>query len=583
MKHISYYKTDYPRPQLWRESYRLLNGAWDFSFGEGIDEAQLCRGFDGRMKITVPFSYQCSLSGIGTEERHDVVWYSRSIDIDEKALSGRVVLHLEGCDYETDVWANGVHIGSDTGGYHRLSFDCTEALRIGENNITIRAKDDYSTEKPRGKQRAKDTNYGCWYTDTTGIYKTAWIEFLPITYLKNLVTEADVDSGRVTLSCQLEGDAQDTRVEAVITYGGVAVAHQTADSSDGCATLNISLTESEPLHLWNVLDPSLYEIEIKIVRDDDVLDLAKSYFGARKIEIRDSKIYLNNKELYQKLALDQGYWRDGLLTPPNEEALINDIIDMADMGFNGVRKHQKVEDERYLYYADIYGFIVWAEMPSMYLNTENSRRVFEREWLLAVHQQRNHPCVLTWVPFNESWGVEEILTDKVVQDFVNDIYYKTKEIDSTRPVITNDGWEHTISDILTIHHYEQDGEKLHSYFDSIEKCCFDKWIEHHKGAFAKGYGYRGQPIIISEFGGTAFVSDTVGDNWGYGVGVKNIEEFYSRFASLINAIDSLPYSCGYCYTQVTDVQQEVNGLLDFDHKAKFDKETMKNILNKSGR
>jgi hypothetical protein len=187
------------------------------------------------------------------------------------------------------------------------------------------------------------------------------------------------------------------------------------------------------------------------------------------------------------------------------------------------------------------------------------------------------------VPFNESWGIEEIKTDKVVQDFVNDIYYKTHKVDKTRPVITNDGWEHTMSDILTIHHYEQDGKKLHSYYDTIEKCCKELWESHHKGAFADGYGYRGQPIIISEFGGTAFVSDTTGENWGYGIGVNNIDEFYARFESLIEAIDSLPYSCGYCYTQVTDVQQEVNGLLDFDHKSKFDKDTMKKILNKSGR
>ena len=242
-----------------------------------------------------------------------------------------------------------------------------------------------------------------------------------------------------------------------------------------------------------------------------------------------------------------------------------------------------MEDERFLYYSDIIGFILWAEMPSMYTNTENSRRVFEREWLLSVEQQRNHPCVLTWVPFNESWGVEGILTDESLQEFVNDIYYKTKAIDSTRPVVTNDGWEHTISDILTIHHYEQDAEKLYSFYDTVEKCCSDKWENHRTGAFAKGYGYNGQPIIISEFGGTAFADDAQGENWGYGVAVKDKEEFYARFESLVTAIDSLPHCSGYCYTQVTDVQQEVNGLLDFDHKSKFDKARMKQILNKKGR
>lgn len=583
MKHISYYQKEYPRPQLWRESYRLLNGKWSFAFGDDVTDEQMSGGFCDKMQINVPFTYQTELSGIGIEERHDIVWYSRSINIEQAQMSGRILLHLEGCDYQTFVWVNGILVGSDSGGYHRLSFDCTAALRQGENNITIKACDDYSIEKPRGKQRAKDTNYGCWYTDTTGIYKTVWIEFVPNTYLKNVIIEADSEAGAVTLDCQINGETSGTAAQAKVTYNGKTVAYGCAETIDNRSVVKINLIEEEPLHLWQVFEPSLYEVEISIVKDGAALDKASSYFGVRAIEAKNGKIYLNNKELYQKLALDQGYWRESLLTPPSEQSLIDDILDMADMGFNGVRKHQKVEDERYLYYADIMGFIVWAEMPSMYINTENSRKVFEREWLLAVDQQRNHPCVLTWVPFNESWGIEEILTDEVVQNFVNGIYHKTKEIDRTRPVVTNDGWEHTISDILTIHHYEQDGEKLHRYFDTVEKCCADKWESHHKGAFAKGYGYKGQPIMISEFGGTAFVSDTIGENWGYGVGVNNIEEFYSRFASLIEAIDSLPYSCGYCYTQVTDVQQEVNGLLDFDHKSKFDKETIRNILNKNGR
>lgn len=583
MNSISYYKNEYPRPQLWREDYQLLNGKWNFAFGENVTDQDMCAGFDGGMKINVPFAYQAALSGIGIEERHDTVWYSRSVEIDKSHLDGRVILHLEGCDYQTFVWVNGVLIGSDCGGYHRLSFDCTSAIREGENNITIKACDDYSVEKPRGKQRSKDTNYGCWYTDTTGIYKTVWIEYVANSYISDLIIETDANEGSVRILSEISGEATGAILKARVTYDSKEIASGSVEIVENRAELKISLTEGEPLHLWEVFDPEIYELELYIDADGLPLDRVGSYFGVRTIEAKNGKIYLNGKELYQKLALDQGYWREGLLTPPSEDAIISDIIDMADMGFNGVRKHQKVEDERYLYYADMMGFIVWSEMPSMYSNTEKSRMVFEREWFLALEQQRNHPCILTWVPFNESWGIEEILTDKIVQDFVNDIYNKTKKLDPTRLVVTNDGWEHTVSDILTIHHYEQDGKKLHSYYDTIEKCCADKWENHHKGAFANGYGYNGQPIIISEFGGTAFVKDTTGDNWGYGVGVQSLDEFYSRFAALIDAIDSLPYSCGYCYTQVTDVQQEVNGLLDFDHISKFDKEKIRSILAKSGR
>ena len=583
MNHISYYKKEYPRPQLFRPKYQLLNGAWDFAFGDNLTDGQMCGGFANQMKINVPFSYQSALSGIGIEERHDTVWYSRSLMLDEDQLSGRVILHLEGCDYETFVWVNGVLIGSDRGGYHRLSFDCTKALKLGENKITIKACDDYSVEKPRGKQRSKDENYGCWYTDTTGIFKTAWVEFVPNVYLTDMIIEPDAKSGTVDFRCVFNSELKNACLSADIYYHGEKIASRNILFDGSAASLGIGLNQREELHLWDISEPDLYEVQLILSDDSGVLDFVSSYFGVRTIETKNGKIYLNGKELYQKLALDQGYWRSGLLTPPSEEALVQDIIDMSDMGFNGVRKHQKMEDERYLYYADIMGFIVWAEMPSMYKNTENSRKTFEREWFLSVHQQRNHPSVLTWVPFNESWGIEEVRTDKTVQDFVNDIYHKTKAVDKTRPVVTNDGWEHTISDILTIHHYEQDGQKLHSYYDTLEKCCLNKWECHDRGAFADGYEYAGQPIIISEFGGTAFVSDTTGDNWGYGVGVKNLDEFYARFASLIDAIDSLPYSCGYCYTQVTDVQQEVNGLLDFDHKSKFDKKRMKEILNKNGR
>lgn len=583
MRHISYYRKEYPRPQLWRDSYRLLNGTWNFAFGEGLSDEELQGGFDDRLSIKVPFTYQTSLSGIGTEERHDTVWYSRTLTVDKEQLEGRVIFHLEGCDYETFLFVNGLPMGSDTGGYHRLSFDITEAICEGENNITLKVCDDYSVEKPRGKQRSKDQNYGCWYTDTTGIYKTAWVEFVPKTYITELTVNPDRESASVSLECRTYGPSEDCGIEVSIIYEGRKIAEGRADVRFGSASLTALLDEDEPLHLWELDTPSLYELEIRLIKDGESVDKVNSYFGVRSIEIKDSKIYLNGRELYQKLALDQGYWRESLLTPPDEQALIDDIVDMRDMGFNGVRKHQKVEDERYLYYSDIMGFIVWSEMPSMYSNTPKSRKTFKREWLLAVEQNKNHPCILTWVPFNESWGIEKILTDSAVQDFANDVYYATKRADGTRPVVTNDGWEHTLSDILTIHHYEQDGAKLHSYYGSLEKCIAPKWESHHVGAFAQGYGYNGQPIIISEFGGTAFVKDTVGENWGYGVGVNDLEEFYARFGSLIEAIDSLPYSCGYCYTQVTDVQQEVNGLLDFDHKPKFDKERIKSILNKSGR
>ncbi len=581
MKHIGYYSEGYPRPQLYRSGYAILNGEWDFAFDPEGNMDDICKGgFRDQMKIQVPYPYQTELSGIGRKDRVDTVWYSRSICLTEEQLAGDVLLHLEGCDYETTVYVNGSFVGSDTGAYHRLSFDLTEHLQTGENKLVIRAADDYSVEKPRGKQRWKDENFECWYVDTTGIYKTAWLEYVPHTRIGGLRIDTDRCAGTATFTLQTNNVSGGERARIEITLDGEPVADRVVSPD---APQTVVLTEKQPLKLWDAGAPNLYEAKITLEKDGEVIDRVETYFGVREIAIDGQKVLLNGKPLYQKLVLDQGYWEGGDLTAPNEAALLKDITDMMAMGFNGARKHQKMEDERFLYYADILGYIVWAEMPSMYCNSEKSRPVFQREWMLSVKQQHNHPCVLVWVPFNESWGIEEIRTDKTVQAFVNDTYNMTKAWDGSRPVITNDGWEHTVSDILTIHHYEQDGEKLHSYFDTIEKCVMDVWQSHHKGAFAEGYGYRGQPVMISEFGGTAYVKDTHGANWGYGQGVQNDEEFLRRFAGLIDAIDSIPFMAGYCYTQVTDVQQEVNGLLYYNHEPKFPHATIKAILDKSGR
>ena len=249
-----------------------------------------------------------------------------------------------------------------------------------------------------------------------------------------------------------------------------------------------------------------------------------------------------------------------------------------ELGFNGCRKHQKVEDDRFYYYCDVIGYILWSEMPSMYTNTAKSRAVFEKEWMETVEQHYNHPSVLVWTPLNESWGVRDILNRKVEQDFANILYHVTKEYDPYRLVITNDGWEHTISDIITIHHYEQSGAKLLEYFKTKEKALQDVWDSHHKGAMAHGWEYKGQPIMFTEFGGTAYIKTTEGNsNWGYGIGVKDDEEFVERFSGLIRTLHSLDYSCGYCYTQVSDVQQEVNGVVFENREFKVEPSLLKKV------
>ena len=339
-------------------------------------------------------------------------------------------------------------------------------------------------------------------------------------------------------------------------------------------------TLNDGVHLkfmvWDIENPNLYDVKFKLYAGKELLDEVNSYFGMRKISINNGKVLLNNQEIYQKLILDQGYWPDTLLTPPSDNAILEDIDKTLAMGFNGVRKHMKVEDERYLYWCDKKGVLVWSEFPATYEYNDESINNFIPEWLEVVQQNYNHPSIVTWVPINESWGVPNILVDKKQQHFTQALYYLTKAIDKTRPVVVNDGWEHTISDILTIHDYEELGSVFAKKYADKDGIVSDKVLNSNKRSnFAHGYSYNDQPIIISEYGGIAFKND---EGWGYGNQVKNEEEFLARYMSITDEIKRLGYACGYCYTQITDVQQEVNGLLNEDRSAKINLPKIK-IIN----
>jgi hypothetical protein len=297
----------------------------------------------------------------------------------------------------------------------------------------------------------------------------------------------------------------------------------------------------------------------------------------REIRIDGSNILLNGTPLYQRLILDQGYWKDSHLTPPDEEALIADIDKVMSAGYNGVRKHQKIEDEKFLYWADVKGLLVWSEMAAAYEFNDDAVTMFTREWMEIVRQNYNHPSIITWTPFNESWGIPSIKTDKSQQVFTEAIYYLTKSYDKYRPVICNDGWEHTVSDIITLHEYEEKGEVFYERFGkNLEEILGNRIFVSglSKSAFASGYSYRGQPIIISEFGGIAFDK---GKGWGYGNKVNTKEEFIERFDAITTAIKKIDIIAGFCYTQVTDVQQEINGLMDMDRNFKVDPKTLREI------
>ena len=582
------YQKDYPRPQLVRSQWENLNGTWDFLFDDedrGEEEEWFFSFPSKNLKICVPFAYETPKSGVGDTSHHNTVWYRRTFDCPDLAAEGRrLLLHLEGCDFETDVWVNGDHVGSHRGGYARFSFDITSCVEEGENELIIRAKDSMSIEQPRGKQRWAKDNYGCWYVQTTGIWKTVWLEETSSVYLASLKATPDLINGRIRMEYRIAGNKAEAGylIETEVSFAGTVVAKSIRQITRSFVPDDISIAAPQEtpwgVHTWTPDAPELYDVRIRILDGSSVLDEVWSYFGMREIRIEEGNVLLNGSPVYQRLILDQGYWKDSHLTPPDEQALIDDIDKLQAMGYNGVRKHMKIEDERFLYWCDVKGMLVWSEMAAAYEFTDAAVEEFTREWLEIVRQNYSHPCIITWTPFNESWGVPRIKFDRKQQEFTEAIYYLTRSIDSMRPIITNDGWEHTISDILTLHDYEEDGDVFFDRYDGHLEEIGTCRIYHSdwKSAMAEGYVYDGQPVIISEFGGIAFSGGSEG-TWGYGNTVDTEEAFLERFDKITTAIKKLPYVCGYCYTQVSDVQQEINGLLDAEHQYKIAPEKIREV------
>lgn len=567
------YRKDHPNPMLFRENYEILNGTWDFAFdmknkGERL---QYYKNFPKDLKINVPFCYLTKNSGINVQDRCDNVWYETTINVD--SLDKKTILHFEGSDYTTKVWVNSLYIGEDKGAYHRLSFDITRYLVQGENKITVKCEDDFSLKKPRGKQRFLKKNFLCWYEETTGIYKTVWIEKVNEAYIKDVRISPIYYDKTVLFSFELSQVVD--YINVTISYKDKVLSEETVEVNGTNPLLKV-LISSEDFHSWDVLNPELYDVTISTIKNENETDKILSYFGFREIHTEGYVVKLNGKPLYQKLVLDQGYFDGGDLTPSSEGDLLNDITNMIDMGFNGARKHQKREDDRFYYFADALGYLVWAEMPSMYRLTNESKNVFANEWMKIVHELYNHPSIIVWTPFNESWGIFNINKNLDTQSFVNKVVEGTKNYDDTRLVISNDGWTHTQSDLVTIHSYHQDATKLSTTLVDAKEKMKIPTTNGYKSVFAKGYSYYGEPLLLTEFGGTAY-KDSELKNWGYGKAVKTNDEYVERLKSLFKAIKDNKDYVGYCYTQVSDVKQEINGLYTMDRKAKIDPKVLKGI------
>lgn len=568
----------HPRPQLTRKEWVMLDGEWSFKFDEtnsGVKE-QWYKNWLGSDTINVPFSYETELSGIHREEFISVVWYQKEVELEENQ---DYLLHFEGADHYSQVWVDGEKLGDHRGGYSRFSFQISG--KKGKVSLVVRVEDTMLSSQPRGKQRWLKENFGCWYVQTTGIWKSVWLEKVAANHISELKMTPNVRQQTLTCDIQLNHYDRQKNYQLIstISFQGNLISQTTSSLPQELSQISLSVVDrldtAWGMRLWSPDEPNLYDLKVELLVDNQSVDLVDSYFGMRSIAIEGATILLNGHSLYQRLILDQGYWQESGLTPPSVEDLELDIIRIKEMGYNGVRKHQKTEDERFLYLCDKHGLLVWSEMASTYEFNDKAIELFTHEWLSIVKQNYNHPSIITWVPFNESWGIGHIYDDVKQQKFTESIYYLTKAIDSERPVITNDGWVHTISDIITLHDYEELIPLFNKRYEDRDKIMNNQLMFNKDFyAFAKGYKYGGQPIIMSEFGGIAFSSE---EGWGYGNQVADEEAFMKRFDEIHQAIQNLDYVSGYCYTQLTDVEQEVNGLLTPNRQPKVDLAEVKKV------
>ena len=566
-------RPEHPRPQFVRDTWMNLNGQWDFLFDFGNsgldrelwDEAKLSDAMQQSpmpTTITVPFCPESRLSGIGYTDWIAAVWYRRRFTLNNVQSAGRVLLHFGAVDYHAIIWLNGEKAGEHTGGYASFTLDITALAHTGENTVIVYAEDNNrSGKQPCGKQARKYYSNGCDYTRTTGIWQTVWLEFTPKQALTSIRITPDVATCAALIDVETVGGHS---VEAVASYCGRAVSRAQVALTGSRAHLELKLSE---LHLWDVGQPELYDLRVTL----DTGDAVQSYFGMRSVALSDKALLLNGRPVFMRTVLDQGFNPEGIYTAPSDAFLRRDIELSMALGMNGARLHQRVFEERSLYWADQLGYLVWGE----YANTcslSDGRGIgyFLPEWMETVKRDYSHPSIIGWTPQNESYwtGAVEPICQKV-------FYQVTREMDKTRPVIDASGGIHFETDMYDIHDYEQD--------PAVLKARFDKMLEDpmyvpnpiHQEQLKKNV-YAGQPVWVSEYGGT-FWNPSEPGGWGYGSTPKTEAEFLERYTGLTNVLMQNERVCGFCYTQLTDIEQEQNGLYRYDRSRKFSDEIYEGI------
>jgi len=579
----------HPRPQLARKHWVDLNGAWGFAYDDeniGLEADWQGDGGEFTRQIIVPFPPESPASGVGDRSYHPVVWYRKTFSRDLVAENKRLILHFGAVDYRALVWINGNLVTSHEGGHTPIKAEITNALRgAGEQTVVVRAEDrPDDLAQLRGKQDWQSRPHNIWYERTTGIWQSVWLESVSPTHIKKLRWTPDV--AHVVLRLEVEVERPDngsTRIRVRLELHGKLLADDcyavTAETVKRDIALEPGLMSVDSHRtLWTPETPNLVQAFITLEHNGETVDEVRSYAGIRSVSTAEGRFTLNARPYYLRMVLEQGYWPDTHLAAPSDDALRREVVLAKALGFNGVRIHQKVESPRFLYWCDVLGLIVWGEIANAYIFSRTAEERLVREWLEVLERDYSHPCIVTWVPLNEGSGVPNLHTNPDQQDFVRAIYYLTKAIDSTRPVIANDGWEHVVSDILSIHDYTFNGETLRQRYGSIE--AVEGTVQgvqpHFRSVTLEKLEHAGQPLMLTEFGGISLHPEEDVHWYGYGTVIGH-EAFLIKYRELVNAVLDCPTIAGFCYTQLTDTAQEKNGLLDERRQPKCDPNILRAI------
>lgn len=568
-------RPQYPRPQWVRNEWLNLNGPWQFEFDHGASgrSRSLHTASAFGQTILVPFCPESRLSGIEYKDFMHAVWYRRTVDIPSHWSGRRVILHFGAVDYSAEVWVNGKSVGTHRGGYSSFSFDITEAVQPGENVVTVCAEDDVqSRRQPRGKQSAEFFSHGCDYTRTTGIWQTVWLESVPMTYAHSVRVHPDPDNACVHLDVHIVGPRSGTlSLKATASFAGKAMGIQSVRVNADNVRMTIPLAE---VHLWEPGVGRLYDLAVELGEGASGIDKVQSYFGLRTVTLVDRKILINGKPVFQRLVLDQGFYPDGIYTAPTDEALKRDIEIAMGLGFNGARLHEKMFEPRYLYWADKLGYLVWGEHANwgLDISTAEGLECFLPEWMEGLARDVNHPAIVGWCPFNETWDGFSRNNARQDDEVLRIVYEVTKQYDPSRPVIDTSGNFHVVTDIFDVHDYEQNTETFAARYAPMAQ----------GGEPFVNYGdrqrYEGQPYFVSEYGGIWWNPNQMGeDGWGYGDRLTSEAEFLRRYEGLTSTLLQNPAICAFCYTQLYDVEQEVNGLYTYAREPKFNPEVIRRI------